>query len=289
MLDVRFGCQLPLNVDDIDQLIEVAKECERLGYDSVWVYDHLSPFWSLSGKTLECWTTLSAIAARTNKVRVGCLVTNVGLRNPSLLAKMSSTVDNISGGRLILGLGTGDKMSRQELRSYGYRFPGLAERIKRLRESTLILKAMWTKDEATLSGEHYTVSHAANFPKPMQSPHPPIWIGGKHPRIIDVAAELADGWNYWGLSEGEVEHRTRYLATKCAEYGRNPDRIMKCWSGTFSHISHGAEDYSALPQNIATELRKQVAARTRYFIASFGPQAKPEGYQAFAEAVKSLA
>ncbi len=289
MPNAKFGCQLPQNVDDLDRLIEVAKECERLGYDSVWVYDHLSPFWSRFGNALECWTTLSAVAARTNNVKVGSLVTNVGLRNPGLLAKMSSTVDNISGGRLILGLGTGDRMSRQELHSYGYRFPGLGERIERLRETILILKAMWTKDEATLSGEHYKLSHATNFPKPKQSPHPPIWLGGKHLRIMDVVAEFADGWNYWGLSGGEVEQRNRYLSAKCAEYGRNPDHILKSSSGTFSRLSHGAENYSRLVQNIAAELRDQSAAETRYFIASFSPQAKPEHYQAFAEAVKNLA
>jgi len=109
---MRFGCQLPQDLDDFDRLVDVAKNCERLGYDSLWVYDHLSPFWSRSGRVLECWTTMSAIAGRTETVKVGSLVTNIALRNPSLLAKMSSTVDNISGGRLILGLGTGDKMSR---------------------------------------------------------------------------------------------------------------------------------------------------------------------------------
>lgn len=287
MPNVRFGCQLPQNVDDVDRLIEVAKECERLGYDSVWVYDHLSPFWSRSGKGLECWTTLSAIAANTNNVKVGSLVTNVGLRNPGLLAKMSSTVDNISGGRLILGLGTGDKLSRQELHSYGYGFPGLVERIERLREVILILKAMWTEDEVTFSGGHYKLSHATNFPKPKQSPHPPIWIGGRHPRIMDVVAEFADGWNHWGLSGRDVERRIRYLSAKCAEYGRSPDRILKSWSGTFSRLTHGAENYSRMVQNIAVELRNQSAVGTGYFVASFTPQAKPEHYQAFAEAAKN--
>jgi alkanesulfonate monooxygenase SsuD/methylene tetrahydromethanopterin reductase-like flavin-dependent oxidoreductase (luciferase family) len=286
---MKFGCQLPQDIDDFDRLIEVAEECERLGYDSVWVYDHLSPFWSRSGKALECWTALSAVAARTNNVKVGSLVTNVVLRNPSLLAKMSSTVDNISGGRLILGLGTGDKLSRRELNSYGYKFPPLDERVERLRESILILKAMWTKDEVTFHGKHYTISHAVNFPKPEQSPHPPIWIGGKHLRIVNVVAELADGWNYWGLSKEGLERRSRYLSTKCTEYRRSPASILKSWSGTFSHLSHGPGNYTELVQKMATALRKQTDAETRYFVASFGPRANPESYQAFAEAVKSLA
>lgn len=285
----NFGCQLPQDSDDFDRVIEVAKHCERIGYDSVWVYDHLSPFWSRSGQAFECWTTLSAVAARTNSVKVGSLVTNVVLRNPSLLAKMSSTIDNISNGRLILGLGTGDKMSREELHSYGYRFPDLNERVERLRESIQILKAMWTNDEVTFHGNHYEISRAVNLPKPKQRPHPPIWIGGRHLRILDVVAEFADGWNYWGLSKDGLERRKDYLANKCAEHGRKPSSILKAWSGTFQQLSDGARSHSELSRNIAGKLRNQADTETRYFIASFGSQADPESYQAFADAVKSLA
>jgi len=285
----KFGCQLPQDSDDFDRVIEVAKYCEKIGYDSVWVYDHLSPFWSRSGQAFECWTTLSAVAARTNSVKVGSLVTNVVLRNPSLLAKMSSTIDNISNGRLILGLGTGDKMSREELYSYGYRFPDLNERVERLRESVQILKAMWTYDEVTFHGNQYKISRAVNLPKPKQRPHPPIWIAGRHLRILDVVAEFADGWNYWGLSKDGLERRKRYLDNKCTEQGRKPSSILKAWSGTFKQLSDGAPSYSELSRNITGKLRNQIAAGTSYFIASFGSGAELESYQAFADAVRSLA
>ncbi len=288
MTNVKFGCQLPQDVDDFDHVIQVARECERLGYDSVWVYDHLSPYWSPSGRALECWTTLSAVAARTNNVKVGSLVTNVGLRNPSLLAKMSSTIDNISGGRLILGLGTGDRMSRQELSSYGYGFPSLTERIERLRETVLLLKAMWTQDETTFHGKHFKTSHAVNFPKPKQHPHPPIWIGGKHPRILDVVAELADGWNYWGLTSEKVQNRNDYISAKCTKYGRKPEDILKSWSGTYSQISWGAKGHSESMKKVVSELQSQTAAGTEYFIVSFGSGAGIENYQAFANSVKSI-
>lgn len=284
----NFGCQLPQDSDDFDHVIEVAKHCESLGYDSVWVYDHLSPFWSRSGRALECWTTLSAIAARTNSIKVGTLVTNVGLRNPSLLAKMSSTLDNISNGRLILGLGTGDKMSREELHSHGYKFPDLNERIERLRECIVILKTMWTKEEATFHGKHYQISGAVNFPKPKQQPHPPIWIGGRHFRILDVVAEHADGWNHWGLSKDGVERRNEYLDKRCAGYGRQPNSILKSWSGIFRRLSGGAGNHSEAVRNIAEKLQKLAGPETAYFIASFDSRAEPESYQAFADAVKNF-
>lgn len=283
---MKFGCQLPLEVGDFDRLIEIARECERFGYDSVWAYDHLSPFWTQSGEALECWTALSAVAARTSKVRVGSLVTNANLRNPSLLAKMSSTVDVISGGRLILGLGTGDKMSRNELHSYGYKFQSLNDRLESLRENILILKAMWTTDEASFHGKHYEITQAVNFPKPKQAPHPPIWVGGKHRKILDIVAEMADGWNYWGFSKAKLAERSAYLSSKCAQLGRSPDTLVKSWSGT---LSCATKNYAEMVEKIATELRSQTDAETSYFIASFGPRADPESYQAFAEAVKSLA
>jgi alkanesulfonate monooxygenase SsuD/methylene tetrahydromethanopterin reductase-like flavin-dependent oxidoreductase (luciferase family) len=285
----KFGCQLPQDIEDFNQLLEVAANCERLGYDSLWVYDHLSPFWSGSGKGSECWTLLSAIAARTENVKLGSLVTNVVLRNPSLLAKMTSTVDNISRGRLILGLGAGDKLSREELESYGYEFAGLDERIARLRETVLILKAMWTEPEVTFHGKHYQVSKAVNVPKPEQMPHPPIWIGGKHDRILDITAEFADGWNFWGLRKEKLKRCTKYLAEKCAEFGRDPGGLVKSWAGTYRQLTGSATKYPELVQNISRSLKEQTDNGTEYFIASFNAREELESYQAFADAVNSLA
>ncbi len=285
---MKFGCQLPLEIGDFDCVIEVARECEKLGYDSVWAYDHLSPFWTPSGKVLECWTTLSAVAARTNIIRVGSLVTNVNLRNPSLLAKMSSTVDVISGGRLILGLGTGDRMSRDELVSYGYKFHDLASRAEALRETISILKAMWETDETSFQGKQYKVTGAVNFPKPKQKPHPPIWVGGKHWKILDIVAEMADGWNYWGLGRHELLRRSLYFSSKCAQFGRTPDTLVKSWSGKLSSLIRAEGNYAQIVEKTAEELRSQTDPETRYFIASFSPRANVKCYELFAEAVKSL-
>lgn len=288
MTDMKFGCILPQETDDFERLIEVACDCERIGYDSVWAYDHLSPFWVRSGKILECWTVLSAVAEHTKKIKVGSLVTNVNLRNPALLAKMTSTVDVISGGRLILGLGTGDELSREELLSHGYNFSGLDERVERLRETILILKAMWTMDEASFDGKYHRISRALNFAKPVQRPHPPIWIGGKHLGILDIVAEMADGWNYWGLSKEELVRRRKYLSERCTEIGRRPEDIVESWSGTLSYSFRRAENHFKMVRNIMKELRNQTDTETKYFIVYFGPRADTESYQVFAEAVKNL-
>jgi alkanesulfonate monooxygenase SsuD/methylene tetrahydromethanopterin reductase-like flavin-dependent oxidoreductase (luciferase family) len=201
---------------------------------------------------------------------------------------MTSTVDNISDGRLIVGLGTGDKMSRDELLSYGYQFPSLDERVERLRETILILKAMWTSDESSFNGKYYNISHARNSPKPRQTPHPPIWIGGKHPKILDVVAEFADGWNYWELKKRTLEQRSRYLSAKCVEFRRNFEQIIKSWSGTLSHLSRTTKNRSKMVEKISFELQSEADAKAEYFIASFGPRAAGQIYEAFAEAVASL-
>ena len=286
MTKAKFGCQLPQNTRDINRIFDVVKECECLGYDSVWAYDHLAPYWLQPRGSLESWTLLSAIAARTSKIKIGSLVSNVNLRNPALLAKITSTVDNISGGRLIVGLGVGDRMSIEELRSYGYRFPTLQERIDLLRETIMVLKAMWTGKEVSAKGKAVTVSHAICLPKPKQEPGPPIWVGGKHRRIIDIAAELADGWNYWGLTRRKLAERERYLSVKCAQLGRDPDGITKSWAGT---LSNAPSSPSKLAESMKAELMSQTDAETDYYIASFSAETDRKAYEGFAEAVRSIA
>ncbi len=285
MREAKFGCILPIETADFKQLVDLAKECERLGYDSVWSYDHLSPFWVPSRRAFECWTLLSALATCTEKIKLGSLVTNTNLRNPTLLAKMTATVDVISGGRLILGLGTGDSMSRGELMAYGYEFPHISERILRLRETILVLKTLCTEDDASFVGQYYKLSHAANRPRPVQYPHPPIWIGGKHPQILDIVAELADGWNYWGLTKDQLARRIDLLSAKCTQHARSPARIIRSWSGTLSLAAPTTKSRSEISDRITAELQNQTDIGTRYFIAYFGSRADPSVYEAFAEVV----
>jgi alkanesulfonate monooxygenase SsuD/methylene tetrahydromethanopterin reductase-like flavin-dependent oxidoreductase (luciferase family) len=286
LTEAKYGCQLPQEVGSFEELAEVAQECERLGYDSVWANDHLTPYWTKRGESFECWTLLAAIAQCTKKIKLGSLVTNVSLRSPSLLAKITSTFDQISNGRLILGLGTGDRMSRQELLSYGYDFASMDERVGRLRETVLILKEMWTKERASFDGKYTKISDAINYPKPVQIPHPPIWIGGKHTKILDIVAEMADGWNYWDLGKGNLQRCSDYLSKKCVQIGREPAQITKSWAGTLSRSLRTEGGQAA--EKIAAQLRREADDETGYYIASLGSNANSPNYEAFAEAVKSL-
>jgi alkanesulfonate monooxygenase SsuD/methylene tetrahydromethanopterin reductase-like flavin-dependent oxidoreductase (luciferase family) len=284
----KFGCQLPQNIPNPEHLIEVARECEKLGYDSVWAYDHLSPYWLRSGRALECWTILSAVAARTSKIRVGSLVTNVNLRNPALLAKMTSTVDCISGGRLIVGLGTGDRMSVHEMQTHGYHFPSLDQRIDRLRETILILRAMWSGKRVSVRGKTFEISNALSLPKPKQTPGPPIWIGGKHKLILDIVTELADGWNYWGLDKKELGEREKYLFAKCAEIRRPQADLIKSWAGKVGGTGQCSSNLTIV-EDMKRQLLLKTSEHTDYFIASFERDSDHKAYEAFAEAVKSFA
>jgi alkanesulfonate monooxygenase SsuD/methylene tetrahydromethanopterin reductase-like flavin-dependent oxidoreductase (luciferase family) len=283
----RFGLQLPQDIPNLDRLIQVARECEDLGYDSVWAYDHLSPYWLRSGRAMECWTLLSAVAARTSRIRVGSLVTNVNLRNPALLAKMTSTVDCISGGRLIVGLGTGDRKSAHEMQTHGYHFPSLEQRISRLKDTILILRSMWTGRNVSVAGKTSHVLNALSLPKPKQKPGPPIWIGGRHNMILDLVAELADGWNYWGMDRRQLGEREKYLFAKCAEFGRPHTGLIKSWAGKVDRTGQSSSKLTMV-EDMRRELLSKTSEHTDYFIASFGREANRKAYEAFAEAVTSL-
>jgi alkanesulfonate monooxygenase SsuD/methylene tetrahydromethanopterin reductase-like flavin-dependent oxidoreductase (luciferase family) len=286
MSRVKYGCQLPQESGEFEQLVEVTRACEKLGFDSVWVYDHLMPFWVKSRQCLEGWTLLSALAECTKKIKVGTLVTNVNLRNPALLAKMASTVDTISNGRLIVGLGTGDRLSRDELISYGYTFHGIEERVERLKETVLIMKGMWTHEMLSYEGKYHRTLKAMSLPKPIQKPGPPIWIGGRDHRILDIVAELADGWNYWNLKQQEARDRANYLSDQCARIGRNHHEITYSWSGSLSTMNK--EAYPSMVESFRSQLFRDAVPETTYFIGSFGANANPKSYEAFAEAVAGL-
>ncbi len=280
------GCQLPQTAQNFEEIIGAAVLCEKLGYDSVWAFDHLSPFWTRRSNSFECWTTLAAVAEKTRKIRIGSLVSNVNLRNPGLLAKMTSTLDNLSDGRLIVGLGIGDRMSRHELESYGFDFPEIDARVRRLRETIMILREMWTNELSDYEGTIFHIKRAANAPRPKQKPYPPIWVGGVHPATLRVVAEMADGWNYWNIDKRRVAKCETALSARCSELGRNPKQITISWAGTFSaSVRNAGVDLSG---SIMRQLEGQVSPETSYFIASFGPSTSAKAYEQFIEAVKKL-
>jgi F420-dependent oxidoreductase-like protein len=209
--------------------VEIAVLADELGYDSVWVYDHFHNVPVPAHETMfECWTTLAAISQRTTRVRLGQMVGCALYRNPGLLAKITSNIDVMSGGRLDWGIGAG--WYDGEFKAYGYEYPSNSDRIRMLRETVEIVKLMWTEEDATYEGRHFSVAGAQCDPKPVQSPHPPIWIGGGGEQLtLRVVARLADRSNFGGNPE-EWGHKCEVLKGHCTAVGRDYDEITKTWS-----------------------------------------------------------
>lgn len=208
---------------------ETALLIESLGYDSVWVYDHFHNVPTPAHEAVfECWTTMAALAEATSTIRLGQMVSCTSYRHPSLTAKITSSIDVISGGRLDWGVGAG--WYDHEYKAYGYEYPAPKVRIGMLCEAVEIVTRMWTEADATFEGQYYQVSGAQCDPKPIQQPHPPIWIGGGGEQLtLRVVARLADKANFGGKPE-EWAHKREVLQAHCLEVGRDEDEIEKTWS-----------------------------------------------------------
>jgi F420-dependent oxidoreductase-like protein len=209
--------------------VDIALRAEELGYHSIWVYDHFHNVPRPAHEAVfECWTTMAAISQRTSSIRLGQMVGCNGYREPGLLAKITSTIDVISGGRLEWGIGAG--WYENEFRGYGYSFPKPKDRIGMLKESVEIVKSMWTQTETTYDGNYYKLVRANCDPKPLQSPHPPIWIGGGGEQLtLRVVAEHADCSNFGG-SPAEWQRKRSILKEHCVAVGRDEETIRKTWS-----------------------------------------------------------
>jgi len=227
---LRFGIQGgPTDIPYVERR-DYWQAAERLGYDWASVGDHFMPNSIFGAQPTdlwnEAWTSLAALAEATTRIRVGVLVTSVGYRHPAVLAKMAATLDVISGGRLEFGIGAG--YQEAEYRMYGLPFPPASVRIAQLDEALRMCKLMWTQDYATFTGEHFTLENAVCSPKPVQQPHPPIWIGGGgEQKMLRVVAEHADGWNAFPAPVPQVQHKLDVLRDHCAAVGRDYDAIRK--------------------------------------------------------------
>lgn len=188
----RFG--LFLLPDDVKTAVEAARRAEGDGFYSVSVNDHFySPFGGARTPQLECFTTLTAMAMVTSRIKLAPAVVAASFRSPALLAKCATTLDHASEGRLILGLGAGWQVS--EYVAHGYPFPPVGERVEQLGECIQILKALWTQDEPRYDGKHFTLADGGNRPLPLQQPYPPIMLGGSAPSILALAAAEASVLN----------------------------------------------------------------------------------------------
>jgi F420-dependent oxidoreductase-like protein len=206
--------------------IDIAAFAEQSGLDSLWVYDHFHNVPRPAHETVfECWTTLAAISQRTSRIKLGQMVGCAPYRNPALLAKVTSNIDVMSGGRLIWGIGAG--WYEHEFRGYGYDFPPPKDRIRALRETVEIVKAMWSAPDVSYAGKFFTLQGAQCDPKPVQQPHPEVLIGGAGEQLtLRVVARHADASNFGGRPD-EWAHKAEVLQRHCADVGRDYDEIRK--------------------------------------------------------------
>jgi F420-dependent oxidoreductase-like protein len=235
-----FGLQLPsFTFPDVpndrlfERVVAIARATEASGFDSFWVMDHYHQIAHIgppSDPMLEAYTILSGVAARTSTIHLGAMVTGVTYRNPAFLAKVVTTLDIVSSGRAILGIGAA--WNEEESRAYGYDWPPVAERFDRLEDALQICKAMFREPRSTYHGDRHSIDGAYNVPQPVQAGGPKIMIGGGGERkTLRLTARYADMWNGFGDPD-MVRHKLEVLADHCRDIGRDPSDLVKTRLGT---------------------------------------------------------
>jgi F420-dependent oxidoreductase-like protein len=302
---VACGVFLPQAGLDFTMLSERAVAAEQAGFHSFWLADHMWARGMPDLEYLESWTALTALAMRTTRLRLGVLVLCNSYRNPALVAKMAASFDRISNGRLELGIGAG--WMDEEYRGYGYHFPATRVRIEQLEEGLEVIRRLFTESRSTFQGKYYALDDAPNNPKPVQSPAPPITIGGAGERLLlKVVAKYADRWNCPMNNGFELPHKLEVLRSHCAEAGRDPADItvseqvlvvlgadeadfQRRWT-TAKQVLGGFADLDAVavrgtPEAVVEGLRAKIANGVRLFTIMFGDFAPPETLRLFGERV----
>jgi F420-dependent oxidoreductase-like protein len=220
---LRFGLKNSGQDTTIQALRAVWRIAEEAGFDHVWDFDHLASIGAggPDRPIYEGWTLQAAMAEATRRVRIGCLVTGNTYRNPALLAKQAVTVDHLSGGRLEFGIGA----AWAEIEHQMYGIEGLDHRVGRLSESLRIIRSLWTEERTNFDGRYYHFKEAIANPKPVQKPHPPIWIGASGPSTMRLVAREADVWNIAGGDPERVAELNAMLDDACGAVGRDPSEI----------------------------------------------------------------
>ncbi len=223
---IEFGIYLPQVAVSFEHVLDRALECERLGFDALWLYDHFYSPGQPDKPSLEAWTLATALLARTSRLRVGQLVLCNNFRHPALLAKMAATLDVISGGRLELGLGSGSV--EEEHHQAGIAWGSARERGERLGEALEIITRMFTGAVTTWQGQHYRVRDLPSLPPPVQQPGPPVHIGGAGPKFtLPLVARYADVWNVPTYALDRIAELSSALDIECERIGRDPASIRR--------------------------------------------------------------
>jgi F420-dependent oxidoreductase-like protein len=287
-------------VEAYETMTHVTQLADELGYESVWLVDHFHTVPRPSQEfTFDCWTSTAALARNTKRIRIGQLVTCNSYRNPALLAKMASTVDVLSHGRLNFGIGAG--WYEQEYHAYGYNYPIVSERLRYLHEAVQIILNMWTQEEVVFEGKHYQVRGAINSPKGVQRPHIPLLIGGSGERVtLKLVAQYADACNISG-DLPTIRHKFDVIKRHCENIGRDYESIHRtvstlCIIGETdeqvqSKIPRGLGDGFAeylknglvgTPDSIRKGLAEYEQAGVQEVILNFLDIAKPDSIRLFA-------
>ncbi|HEV7731314.1 MAG TPA: LLM class F420-dependent oxidoreductase [Candidatus Binatia bacterium] len=307
---VRFGVQTGQQGVEWATMLEVWRKADEWGYDSLWNFDHFYPiFVAPEGPCLEGWTTLAALAQATKRARVGTLVNGNTYRHPAVTAKMAASLDHISGGRFNLGIGAG--WFEREHRDFGIDFKDVPRRLQALDEACRIIRGMFTQETTTVHGKHYTVTDALGLPKPLQTPHPPILIGGTGEKVLlKLVARHADMWNASAGAE-RMAHLIEIIRRHADAEKRDADAIEKtvmmplCYRATPDREAFVCNLIASMRQTTPEEARQGImigdrqecldtVARftkvgvTHFIFMTFAPYFENE-IQAFAEEVMPAA
>ena len=290
---MRVGVTVPQFTDD---LLRFSESCERavsLGFDSLWVFDHL---WPLGGKRerpiLECWTTLAHLAASHPDIEVGTMVTRASLRHPAILAKMAATVAAIAPERLIVGLGSGDHLNKEENEAFGAPYFKSAARVEQLISTLEVVQRFLKTPAATLHDDYVQVQELPSSPTPKSPPR--VWVGGRSAELLQVAGRIADGWNGWGAN---LDTFAEDAAKVRAVAGDRPFDIS--WAGQVlladtddaAQEKLGSRDPAQFivggQETVSARLEEAVVAGARHLIVAF-PEAGPAAYERLASTVDGL-
>jgi len=276
---IRFGVQTAPQHVTYQQIADIWKLADELGYDSAFTFDHFMPIFSNpNGSCFEGWSLLAALAAQTRRVKVGVLVTGNTYRYPIVVAKMAATVDHVSNGRLILGMGAG--WYELESTAYGMPFYTVGGRARRLGEALQVMKLLFTQERSTFAGKYYQLVDAPFEPKTVQRPHPPILVGGVGPKLLQpIAARYADIWNFF--ADPDVA-RTKALCEQfdgvCRQVGRDPAQIEKS-AGIRAQLLDGPS------KEVRARLQALVDVGVRHFIIALPQPYEPSLVRSFAKDV----
>lgn len=229
-----------------DALVDRVRFAEDLGFDGAWVFDHFKAMYGdRTGPCMEAWTLMSALGVVTSRIRLGSLVTGVTYRHPSMLAMEAVTVDHVSNGRLELAVGAA--WFEPEHRELGFDFPPPGERGRRLEEAIQVMKLLMTEDGATFDGRYYRLQDASYYPRPVQQPHPPLWVGaGGEQVMLPIVGRHADVWHAFG-HVSELGRKWRIVAEHAEKAGRDPAAIER---STSLSISESWDEVRATAQSL---------------------------------------